>query len=69
MLVVKNFKTWLVAALEKIKDIIEMKVAHRRNIDKRRKKWGYESGSLIGMNLGATNVICPDAELEEEECT
>ena len=55
--------------LEEIKDIIEMKVAHRRNIDKRRKKWGYESGSLIGMNLGATNVICPDAELEEEECT
>jgi len=52
--------------LEEIKDIIEMKVAHRRNIDKRRKKWGYESGSLIGMNLGATNVICPDAEEEME---
>ena len=52
--------------LEEIKDIIEMKVAHRRNIDKRRAKYGYESGSLIGMNLGASNVICPDAEEEEE---
>lgn len=52
--------------LEEIKDIIEMKVAHRRNIGKRQKKWGYESGSLIGMNLGATNVICPDAEDEIE---
>ena len=51
--------------LEEIKDIIEMKVAHRRNIDKRRVKYGYESQSLIGMNLGATNVICPDAADDE----
>ena len=53
--------------LEEIKDIIEMKVAHRRNIDKRRVKYGYESGSLIGMNLGATNVIAPDADECYEE--
>ena len=52
--------------LEEIKDIIEMKVAHRRNIEKRKAKWGYESGSLIGMNLGATNVIAPDADDEME---
>ena len=53
--------------LEEIRDIIEMKVNHRRNIDKRRKKYGFESGSTIGMNLGASNVICPDAMMEEEE--
>ena len=35
--------------LEEIQNIIEMKVAHRRNINKRRAKWGYESNSTIGM--------------------
>ena len=51
--------------LEEIRDIVEMKVAHRRNIEKRKAKYGYESGSLIGMNLGAANVICPDADEED----
>ena len=49
--------------LEEIKDIIEMKVTHRRNINKRRTKFGYESTSTIGLDLGAAaNVIAPDAE-------
>ena len=51
--------------LEEIQNIIEMKVTHRRNINKRRAKWGFESNSTIGMDLGAANVIAPDAEMEE----
>ena len=35
--------------LEEIQNIIEMKVTHRRNINKRRAKWGFESNSTIGM--------------------
>ena len=53
--------------LEEIQNIIEMKVTHRRNINKRRAKWGFESNSTIGMDLGAANVIAPDAEMEEGE--
>ena len=37
--------------LEEIKDIIEMKVSHRKNINRRKEKFGYESNSLIGMNM------------------
>ena len=50
--------------MTEIKDIIEMKVTHRRNINKRREKFGYESGSTIGLDLAgaAANVIAPDAE-------
>ena len=48
--------------LEEIKDIIEMKVTHRRNIKRRLEKFGYESNSTIGLDLaGAANVIAPDA--------
>ena len=43
-----------------------MKVAHRKNILRRKDKFGYESNSLIGLNLGDANVIAPDAEDEEE---
>ena len=53
--------------MEEIQNIIEMKVTHRRNINKRRAKWGFESNSTIGMDLGAANVIAPDAEMEEAE--
>ena len=40
-----------------------MKVTHRRNINKRKDKWGYESNSTIGLDLAgaAANVIAPDA--------
>ena len=54
--------------LEEIQDIIEMKVSHRRNIVKRKTKFGYESGSTIGANLGAlANVIAPDACQDDED--
>ena len=50
--------------LEEIKDIVELKVTHRRNIVKREKKFGYASNSTIGLNLAgaAANVIAPDAD-------
>ncbi len=45
-----------------------MKVSHRRNIIKRKAKFGYESNSTIGANLGAlANVIAPDACQEDDE--
>ena len=54
--------------LEEIQDIIEMKVSHRRNIIKRKAKFGYESNSLIGANLGAlASVIAPDACVDEDD--
>ena len=53
--------------LEEIQDIIEMKVSHRRNILKRKAKFGYESGSTIGANLGEASVIAPDACEDDEE--
>ena len=54
--------------LEEIKDIIEMKVIHRRNIKKRLEKFGYESNSTIGLDLaGAANVIAPDAGEDDME--
>ena len=54
--------------LEEIQDIIEMKVSHRRNIIKRKTKFGYESNSTMGANLGAlANVIAPDACQDDED--
>ena len=54
--------------LTEIKDIIEMKVTHRRNIKKRKEKFGYESNSLIGLDLAgaAANVLAPDVAEEED---
>ena len=53
--------------VEEIRDIIELKVIHRRNIIKRKAKWGFESNSLIGLDLaGAANVIAPDAVDDED---
>ena len=51
--------------LEEIKDIVEMKVAHRKNIKRRKDKFGYESNSLIGLDMGDPSVIAPGAEDEE----
>ena len=41
----------------------------RRNIKRRKEKFGYESNSLIGLDLAgaAANVIAPDAAAEEAE--
>lgn len=44
-----------------------MKVAHRKNILRRKDKFGYESNSLIGLNLGDANVIAPEAADDEED--
>ncbi len=45
-----------------------MKVTHRRNIKRRKEKFGFESNSLIGLDLAgaAANVIAPDADNDEE---
>ena len=50
--------------LEEITDIIEMKVAHRKNINRRKDRFGYESNSLIGLDMANANVIAPDADEE-----
>ena len=42
-----------------------MKVSHRKNIKRRKERFGYESNSLIGLDLANANVIAPDAEDEE----
>ena len=42
-----------------------MKVAHRKNIKRRKDKFGYESNSLIGLDMGDPSVIAPGAEDEE----
>ena len=47
--------------LQEIEDIIEMKVSHRRNIIKRKAKFGYESTSTIGANL----VLGPSQDDED----
>ncbi len=55
-------QTMSVEKLAEIKDIIEMKVSHRKNIKRRKERFGYESNSLIGLDLANANVIAPDAE-------
>ena len=50
--------------LEEITDIIEMKVSHRKNINRRKDRFGYESNSLIGLDMANANVIAPDADEE-----
>jgi tetrahydromethanopterin S-methyltransferase subunit F len=53
--------------LDEIKSIVEMKVSHRRQIIKRKAKWGFESNSTIGLNLGgAAGSILAEADAEEE---
>jgi hypothetical protein len=52
--------------LEEIKDIIEMKVAHRKNILRRKDRFGYESNSLIGLDMANAYVIAPDADDDED---
>ena len=59
------FLTLQAEQLDEITDIVEMKVSHRKNIKRRKERFGYESNSLIGLNLANANVIAPDAEDEE----
>ena len=41
-----------------------MKVSHRKNINRRKDRFGYESNSLIGLDMANANVIAPDADEE-----
>ncbi len=60
-----NFIEFQTDQLEEIKDIIEMKVSHRKNINRRRDRFGFESNSLLGLNMEAeANVMAPDADEE-----
>lgn len=43
-----------------------MKVSHRKNIKRRKEKFGHESNSLIGLDMANASVIAPDV-LEEED--
>ena len=52
--------------LEEIRDIIEMKVMHRRNIIKRKAKWGFESNSLIGLDLAGAANVAPDGADDDD---
>ena len=58
--------------LEEIDNIIDMKVSHRKNIDRRRKKFGYESNSMMGLNISAAEKMeaemddAPDPDDDEE---
>ena len=51
--------------LEEIIDIIEMKVSHRKNINRRKDRFGYESNSLIGLDMA--NAILPTGADQDEE--
>ena len=43
--------------LDEIEEIIEMKITHRKNIDRRREKFGYESVSQMGLAVAGADVI------------
>ena len=52
--------------LEEIQEIVEMKVSHRKNINRRKDRFGHESNSLIGLNMAAADVIAPEEGDEED---
>ena len=43
--------------ITEIEEIIEMKITHRKNIDRRRDKFGFESVSNMGLNVAGADVI------------
>ena len=43
--------------LDEIEEIIEMKITHRKNIDRRRERFGYESVSQMGLCVAGADVI------------
>ena len=53
--------------LDEIKEIIEMKVAHRKNINRRKTKFGYESNSLIGLDMSDALIAQVAQEDDQEE--
>jgi hypothetical protein len=57
-----SYFIYKVDQLDEIKNIILMKVAHRKNIKRRKERFGYESNSLIGLDLANASVIAPVAD-------
>lgn len=47
--------------VEEINEIIEMKMTHRKNIDRRKAKFGFDSVSKMGLNMVGAAVVVPDA--------
>ena len=47
--------------VEEINEIIEMKMTHRKNIERRKAKFGFESVSKMGLNMVGAAVVVPDA--------
>ena len=47
--------------LDEIEEIIEMKITHRKNIERRKTKFGFESTSKMGLNMPGSAVIIPDS--------
>ena len=44
-----------------------MKVAHRKNINRRKAKFGYESNSLIGLDMSDALIAQVAQEDDQEE--
>ena len=47
--------------VEEINEIIEMKMTHRKNIERRKAKFGFDSVSKMGSNMVGAAVVVPDA--------
>merc|ERR1719206_1242732 len=47
--------------VEEIDEILEMKVTHRKNLERRKEKFGIESVSDLGKNIAGADVIVPDS--------
>ena len=47
--------------VEEINEIIEMKMTHRKNIERRKAKFGFDSVSKMGLNMVGAAVVVPDA--------
>merc|ERR1719234_3073399 len=50
--------------LDEIEEIIEMKVTHRKNIDRRKERFGYDSVSTMGLNVAGADVIEEESDDE-----
>ena len=46
--------------IDEINEIIEMKITHRKNIERRKTRFGFESTSKMGLNMAGAAVIIPD---------
>jgi len=47
--------------VDEIEEITEMKITHRKNLERRKAKFGIESISELGKNLAGTDVLVPDS--------